>query len=433
MKIINIVPGFGGTFYCGNCLRDSAFIKALKKMGHDAVLLPIYLPLSINNEHYKNDIPVFYGAVNIYIKQKLKLSKNLPEWLQHFLNSKPILNYAAKKAGSTRAIGHEEMTISMLKGSEGFMKKELEQLIDYLKHHEKPDVVHLSNALLLGLANRIKTELKIPVVCSLQDEDIWVDAMAPSFREKVWKLMATKGKDVDTFVAVSSFYANEMKAKLEIPDSKMQVIPIGVNPENYTVFEPSLNPPTLGYLSRLCEENGLEILIDAFIELKKKEALRNIRLKLTGGHTDDDKHFINKQIKKLNSHGFMHDVEFIEDYRPEAIPKFFQGLSVVSVPVLKGEAFGLYQLDSLASGIPVVQPALGAFPEMVKESKGGFIYQPNTSQMLAAALSELLSDKEKLHQLSKDGRNAVVHKYNSQVLSDKMVEVYQSLILLNMK
>ena len=49
MKIVNIVPGFGGTFYCGNCLRDSVFARTLKKVGHDVVVLRIYLPLNAEN------------------------------------------------------------------------------------------------------------------------------------------------------------------------------------------------------------------------------------------------------------------------------------------------------------------------------------------------------------------------------------------------
>ena len=172
MKIINIVPGFGGTFYCGNCLRDSGFTQALQSLGHEAHTLPIYLPLFTGKEQNENSTPVFYGAVNIYLKQNYSIFRHMPAWLYRFFNSASILKYAAKKAGSTRAHGLEEMTLSMLRGHEGYQKEELQMLIDYLRDYEKPDVVHLSNALLLGLAHKIKNELGIPVVCSLQDEDL---------------------------------------------------------------------------------------------------------------------------------------------------------------------------------------------------------------------------------------------------------------------
>ena len=85
---------------------------------------------------------------------------------------------------------------------------------------------------------------------------------------------------------------------------------------------------------------------------------------------------------------------------------------MVSVPVLDGEAFGLYLLEAMASGIPAVQPALGAFPEIVEKSGGGVIYQPNTPEALANALSDLLDDFEKRAVLSKAGRKGIEDSFN---------------------
>ena len=427
MKLVNIVPGFGGTFYCGNCLRDSIFIKTLQSMGHDPMLLPIYLPLSSDNQSYQ-DVPVFYGAVSIYLKQNYRFFRHMPGWFHHLLDSRPILRYAAKKAGSTRASGLEEMTISMLRGIDGYQKEELQQLVYFLQHHEKPDVVHLSNALLLGLAETIRKDLNIPVVCSLQDEDVWVDAMKPAYRELIWKLMAEKARDVDAFIAVSHYYGDLMKTNMQIPDDKMNVVHIGVNPSLYQISEPSLNPPVIGYLSRMCEENGLEILVDAFIELKENSIFRNTRLRLTGGKTGDDKRFIRKQIRKLRWKGYLQDVEWIDDFSLDAMSAFFKGLTVLSVPVLKGEAFGLYQIESLASGIPIVQPAMGAFPEIVNASGGGQVYSPNTSHVLAEVLNGLFSDPDKLNLMSKRGRAAVTDSFNCESITKSMITVYEKVL-----
>lgn len=430
MKIVNIVPGFGGSFYCGNCLRDSHFVKALKSQNHDAMLLPVYLPLSLNNQETSNT-PVFYGAVNIYLKQQYGFLRNMPSWLHKFFNSKSILQFAAKKSGSTRATGLEEMTISMLKGAEGKQARELDELIDYLKHTEKPDIVHLSNSLLLGMAAKIRSELKIPVVCSLQDEDVWVDGMTPKYQSQLWNLMAEKARDVDAFVAVSNYFGNFMKQKLQIPTEKLFVVPIGINPSKYKAFTPSVNPIVIGYLSRLCEENGLEILIDAFIELKDKPSFKNAKLRLTGGQTGDDSSFLKRQLKKLELKKYHNDVRIIDDFSISSLPDFFNGLTVLSVPVLKGEAFGMYQLESMASGIPVVQPALGAFPEIIENTGGGMIYEPNNASYLASALAELCSDPQKIQQLSIEGRNTVITNYNADVLAEKMVGVYENVIANN--
>ncbi len=428
MKITYIVPGFGGTFYCGNCLRDSAFPKALKSHGHDSVTLPLYLPHSIEEFSQQDDMPVFYGAVNIYLKQNFKLFRHMPKWLYSFFNSPFILKYASKKSGSTKAEGLEEMTISMLKGEEGFQREELEQLVYYLKHHEKPDVVHLSNALLIGLAAKIKEELNVPVFCSLQDEDVWINAMAEHYKPKLWLLMCEKAKDVDAFIAVSNFFKNVMQKNMNIPDGKIHVIPLGVDPALYKVSLPAKKPFAVGFLSRLNEENGFGILVDAFIKLKSKPEFANAKLILTGGKTADDNSFVDKQIKKLQKNKILNDVEFIEDFRTLALEKFFGKLSILSVPVINGEAFGLYQLESLASGIPIVQPNIGAFPEIVAASEGGVIYSPNTADALAEKLDEVLSDPAKLHRLSINGRKAIEEKFNLNKTTEQLVEIYKDVI-----
>ncbi len=424
MKIVNIVPGFGGTFYCGNCLRDSGYTKSLRDLGHDAIMLPIYLPLNFNHDVEDSDTPIFYGAVNIYLKQNFKLFKNMPGWLERFFNSQPILKYAAKKAGSTRTEGLEEMTISMLNGSDGKQKEELQELINFLKVHEKPDVLHLSNALLMGIAKEVREQLKIPVVCSLQDEDVWVDAMNEDYREKVWKLMSEKAKDVDTFIAVSDYYASEMKQKMQIPEEKINVVSIGIDTDLYSYSEPAFEPPAIGYLSRMNEENGFEILIDAYILLKHNPNFKNIKLRLTGGYTGDDKRFINRQIKKTKKAGIYHDVEFIDKFCKESLSDYFKKTTLLSVPVLKGEAFGTYQLESLVCGTPLVQPTLGAFPEIIQTTGGGVIYGPNTSEKLAEKWMEVLSEPEKIKEMSKNGREAVLEKYSNGFLTKQILEIY---------
>lgn len=428
MKIVNIVPGFGGTFYCGNCLRDSGYTKSLIKLGHDAMMLPIYLPLTLEHGVEENKSPIFYGAVNIYLKQNFKIFKKMPIWMENFFNSSSILRYAAKKAGSTRTEGLEEMTISMLMGKDGNQNTELQELIDFLKVHEKPDVVHLSNALLLGLAKQIKEQLNVPVVCSLQDEDVWVDAMNDFYSKKVWDLMSEKGKDVDAFIAVSDYYGNEMKSKMKIPDSKMHIVPIGLDSSIYNYSEPKNDPQVIGYISRMYPEHGFGLLIDAYIILKKNPKFKDVLLKLSGGYTADDKRFVNKQIKKLKQAGVLNDVEFIEDHLPENRFHFFNKLTILTVPVLKGEAFGTYQLESLACGIPIVQPALGAFPEIVEKTKGGHTFFPNTAEAMSEKWAEVLSDPDHIQEMSKLGNKNVAEKFAIDEISKGVLEIYKSLI-----
>ena len=431
MKIVNIVPGFGGTFYCGNCLRDSGYTKSLIEMGHDAIMVPIYLPLTFEHGVEKSETPIFYGAVNIYLKQNFKLFKKMPKWIEKFFNSMFLLRFAAKKAGSTRTEGLEEMTISMLNGKDGNQQKELQELIDYLKYHEKPDIVHLSNALLMGLAKEIKLQLNIPVVCSLQDEDVWVDAMNDFYQKKMWTLMSEKAKDIDMFIAVSKYYADEMKRKMNISEEKMRIVHIGIDETLYKPSKPADNPQVIGYLSRMYKEHGFGVLIDAFIKLKKNPKFSSVLLKLSGGYTADDKKYVNEQIKKLKNAGIFNDVEFINEFAIPERSNFFKQITLLSVPVLKGEAFGTYQIEALACGVPLVQPALGAFTEIVETSKAGAVYFPNTADNLADKWAEVLIDKDKLLTMSENGILAVKNFYTNKVLTKEILKIYEEIAKLS--
>lgn len=428
MNIMHVIPGSGGSFYCGNCLRDSKYVEAMRKSDHRVVKLPMYLPLFADEHDLSREIPVFYGAISIYLKQLFPIFRKAPAWVDNALNSKPMLKLASRFAGSTRAKGLEEMTVSMLLGEEGQQNEELQRMVDWIVENCNPDVIHLSNALLLGLAHQLSERLNVPVVCSLQDEDVWVDVMKPSARDSVWKLMSNRAEHVTSFISVSDFYAGVMKEKMEIPDQKLYTVHIGVDPEDY-VFKPAGEKKrNIGYVSRMCHENGLDILVDAFILLKKKAGFEDVGLVLTGGSTGDDRKYLSDIRGKIKQHGLQGQVEFHEDFEEAGLRDYFEKVSMVSVPVRNGEAFGIYLLECMASGIPVVQPELGAFPEIVNLTGGGVIYKKNTPEALAESLEKLLNNPSELDRLSRAGKAGVDSHFHINVQAENMVAQYKSAI-----
>jgi glycosyltransferase involved in cell wall biosynthesis len=424
MNIVHIIPGSGGSFYCGNCLRDSKYYTSIKKLGHNVLKVPLYLPLFAHDQE-QEPVPVFYGAVSIYLKQLYPMFRHAPRWVDNLLNTKPVLRQAAKRAGSTRARGLEEMTVSMLLGEHGNQGDELEEMIVWLENHYRPDVIHMSNALLLGLVPMLKSRLKVPVICSLQDEDVWVDVMSESNRKKVWGLMSEKGKDVDAFLSVSHFYTSLSMEKMDIPRDKIHTLHLGVDPDDYQFINSLEKNRAIGYLSRMCEENGLDILIDAFLMLKGDPLNKDINLFISGGSTGDDTAYIKTQKKKIKNAGLEADVVFLDHFESRDRHIFFERVSVLSVPVRKGEAFGIYLAEAMASGIPIVQPALGAFPEIVEASGGGFIYDENTPRKLAGSIHTLLSDKKLLGEKSMNARKGVEEKFNIKKKAASLVEIYK--------
>ncbi len=426
MQVIHIVPGTGGSFYCGNCLRDSTYVQALRKEGIDALKIPMYLPI-FSDEHDLSDIPVFYGAISLYLKHQYPILRKAPSWFDRILNSGLALKFAAKMSGSTRAKGLEDMTISMLLGEQGGQKEELDKMVDWIAEHCKADVIHLSNALLIGLARKFQEKLDVLVVCSLQDEDVWVNAMDDHFRKKTWELMSERAKDVDAFFAVSDFYAGVMKEQMNIPSEKLYSSYISVDPEDYSYVNSSEKEFTIGYISRMCEENGLEVLVDAFILFKKKPGKENVKLILTGGSTGDDHEFLKMIKNKISKAGITEEVVFHKDFENEGRHEFFSKVSLISVPVLEGEAFGMYLLEAMASGVAVVQPALGAFPEIVGLSEGGIIYQPNKPEELAKALDDLHLDPDRLSSISKKARDGIIRHFSIHDQASRMMKFYKQI------
>jgi len=427
MKIIHIVPGSGGSFYCQNCLRDNMLVKALRQLGHDVVVAPMYLPFSSDGPSAAERGPVFYGAVSLYLKQLFPVLRKAPRWCERLLNSRRMLDWAAKRAGSTRARGLEELTLSVLRGEDGDQAEELGELVSWLSREGAPDVVHLSNALLAGLARRIKTELHAPVVCTLQDEDSWLDAMAPEQARLAWDVLAERGRDVDAFVAVSQWYAGVMRDRMRIPQERLSVVHIGIDLEGREPAALDFDPPVLGFLSRMSPSLGLGTLVEAFIKLKKEAEFGNLKLRAAGGRTSEDRAYVRELQKRLATEGAAADAEFLPDFGRARRLEFLRSLSLLSTPVPGGEAFGTYLIEALAAGVPVVQPKAGAFPELLEATGGGIVYEPNDAAALAGAIASLLRDPERARELGRRGRQAVLDRFGVERMARDMITVYEGL------
>ena len=240
--------------------------------------------------------------------------------------------------------------------------------------------------------------------------------------------MSKKAEYVNAFISVSDYYAEVMKEKMNIPEDKLKSVHIGVDPADYTFKPISEKKRKIGFVSRMCHENGVDILVDAFILLKQKEGFDDVELVLTGGSTGDDKKYLSEIRGKLKHHHLTNQVEFHEEFEEEGLREFLEKVSVVSVPVRNGEAFGIYLLECMVSGVPVVQPALGSFPEIVSLTGGGVIYESNTPEVLAESLEKVLSDPDELDRLSRKGSKGVEQHFHIDIQAKRMVKVYEEAI-----
>lgn len=429
MRIVQICPSSGDSFYCENCLRDAALVRALRKLGHDVLMVPLYLPLAADKTEPLSNAPIFFGGVNVYLQQKLALFRRTPRWIDRWFDSRRLLEWAGRQAGMTSPRDLGETTISMLQGEDGRQVKELDRFVDWLQAEpQKPDIVCLSNILLAGMARRIKDRLGVPVVCLLQDEDGFLDGLTSPYAEQAWGIVRERARDIDAFLAVSKYYADAMSLRLDSHAARMHVAYMGVELNEYVPGDSGPAVPTIGFLSRTCPERGLERLVDAFILLKRDERLRPAKLRICGGKMSCDELFLERLQAKLTAAGVRADVDFLPAFDRGSRLEFLRSLSVLSVPEDKPVAYGLYLLEALAMGVPVVEPAIGCFPETLAMTGGGVLYEPNTAERLVEALTPLLLDPHAARRLGAEGRAGLARSFEIGRTAVQMIGVYEKII-----
>jgi glycosyltransferase involved in cell wall biosynthesis len=428
MNIIQITPGAGG-MYCGGCFRDNALVAAWRKLGHNALMLPLYLPMTLDEEDQAQDAPIFFGGINVYLQQKSTAFAKLPPWLHRLLDSPRLLNWAAGSAAKTRPQNLGELTVSMLQGEQGHQRRELDELVDWLKQHVRPDVICISNALLLGLVRRLKEVLQVPVVCLLAGEDSFLDSLPQPYRSASWQAARERARQVDRFAPASQYYGELMREQLDLRPESMEVIYTGINLEGYKPADRLPDPPVLGYFARMCREKGLQTLVEAFTLLKRRGRVKGVKLKVGGGLSPvDERAFVNPLRDQLRADGLLEDVEFCPNLSRAQKLEFYRSLSVLSVPALYGEAFGLYVVEAWASGVPVVQPRHASFPELVALSEAGLICEPGDPLALAIATEELLLDPSRLRALGQAGRKAAVAQFSIERTAEQLIALFQTIV-----
>ena len=425
MRILSLTPGTGGTFYCQNCLRDGQLVRALRRAGHDVLMVPLYLPITLDAEGLSEERRVFFGGINVYLQQQLGLFRKTPRWLDRLFDAPWMLRQAAAREGSTNAADLGPMTWSMLQGRHGRQRKEFDRLVAWLQTQPKPDVALISNALLLGVAVELREALGVPIVCSLQDEDTWIDAMPDPWRDRCWDLLSEQSQKVDAFVAVSDWYAGRMVERARIPRERITTVPLGIDWDATVVANTPAEPPVLGYLSRIHPEQGFSLLVDAFIALKQDPRLKTLKLRATGGVTSGDRDYVRAMCAKLEEADVDGDVEIVDTFDRRSREAFMQSLHVLSAPAPGGEAFGLFILEANACGVPVVQPDAGAFREVIEMTGGGVTYDPAQPDALVETLRGLLLDPERARALGEQGRAAVFANHTSDTMAAGMAAIFQ--------
>lgn len=425
MKLTFLTPGTG-SYYCGVCMRDNALVGAFKRQGHQSLMLPMYLPSYLDEPETSEDLPVFFGGINSYLQDRYPIFRRTPRWFDKLLDNRWLLRQVSKRSHMTEAAEHGRMTVSMFKGEHGTQAKELDKLVDWLQKDGAPDVLFLSTALQLGLARRLREALRKPIVCFLQGEDSFLDSLPEPFRSESWDLLAETAGFADLIVAPSRYFADHMIAKGKLDPSRVEVLFNGMNLDDFRRDKSveAYRSRTILYLSRMMPGKGLHTLVDAFIELDQRQPDLHAKLIIAGAQLEGDAAYVEEQLTKLREAGLFERVQLRPNIsREEKIDRLYEA-AVLSVPANYGEAFGLYIIEAMAAGTPVVQPEHGAFPEIVEKTGGGWIYgEAHNSGALAEKLGSVLADETGLREAGQRARQAALNTLTVDHMAKGLIDL----------
>jgi glycosyltransferase involved in cell wall biosynthesis len=430
MRILSLTAG-AATMYCGSCLRDNALAAELIRQGHDVTLLPFYTPTLTDEDNVSRQEQVFFGGISVYLEQHMPWFRRGRRLLDALVDAPRVIK--AFTSGSI-AVDPKQlgaMTVSTLRGVNGHQRKEIDKVIEFVAADPPPDVVNIPYTLLIALAAPLKRALKRPVVMTLQGEDLFLDALPEPYRAEALELVRSQVADVDLFIAVSQYYAEFMRDYLRIPPAKMRVATLGVNTSDLTVLDPGSGirdphtPFTIGYFARVAPEKGLHNLADAYRILRTEKGLPPSRLLVAGYLPPEHKPYLERIAEQLRISGL--GDEFVYRGAVDRVKKirFFHDIDVLSVPSPYREPKGLYLLEAMACGVPVVQPNHGAFPEIIARTGGGILSKSDQGADVADAIFELWKEPARAAALGRAGADGVRRHYTVQHMAEGVLKAYQ--------
>lgn len=434
-SIAYLTSGAGGML-CGSCLHDNTLARAMIRRGLDVQLLPTYTPIRTDEVDVSNS-RVFLGGVNVFLSQSVPGYRLLPSFLTSWFDQPRLIRWATRRASATSPKMLGGLTVSMLRGTEGPQRREFEKLGDWLSTHVRPDLVVLSNMLIGGILPRLRTRLAVPLLVTLQGDDIFIDNLPEPYRSQSISEIHRLVHLVDGFLVNTRYYAHYMGQLLGIPPEKFHVVPLGIDiagypaPESGTTTDQArtpARPATIGYLARLAPEKGLHVLVDAFIELQRRRLIPDSQLRIAGWLGTNNHAYVEEQRAKISAAGLDSRVVWAGELDHTGKINFLRDLDVASVPTTYREPKGLYVLEALAAGVPVVQPDHGAFPELLAATGGGKLVAPNDPVQLAAAWESLLVDPPLRRQLGTTGQVAVHTRFHADAMAQATWDVMRTFI-----
>ena len=431
MRVVQITAGAGGRI-CGSCLHDNALVRALRSRGRDAILVPAFVPTTTDEENVAID-RVVMGGVNVWLQEHVPLLRYTPAFLDHPLDSRRLLEWLSSRTGSARAADLGPLTVSTLQGEAGRQRKEVWKLAHWLAAEIRPDVVHLSNALLLGLARAIREVTGARIVASLSGEDVFIEQLPDPYREETWTLLRDRAADVDQFVALNRFFADFMGGRMGLPADTVAVVPHGVDLTVFAAAPPDLEARRkarggrlrLGFLARACPEKGLDQALKALAILARD---RDVELVAAGATVEAERIYLAGCLALAEDLGVADRFTWRGQVDRAGKLALLGDIDLFTLPTTHPEAKGLSAIEAMAAGVPVVAAAHGTFPELLDGERAGLLHTPQDPADLARAITVLADAPDRAaacgrhgHALARSRHSAAAMAAGHEALYDRVV------------
>jgi glycosyltransferase involved in cell wall biosynthesis len=428
MRILSITAGAAG-MYCGSCFRDNGLAAELMARGHDVTLIPVYTPTRTDETNVSRP-DVLFGGISVYLQQYSALFRKTPRFLDRLWDSPRVINAFAGRAVSPEARVLGEMTISTLQGEHGVLRKEFEKLVEWTRDEPPPDVINIPNSLVIAMAAPLKRAFRRPILCTLQGEELFLSELAPAYRDRAIALIRQQINDVDHFIAVSEYCARFMTGFLGIPSERMSVVPLGISMNGFDRRPAghSHDAFRVGYFARVAPEKGLHVLADAYVRFRRRTGNVPIVFQVAGYLAPNHRDYLARAQDILTKAGLGGEFSYHGTLDRAGKQAFLHGLDVLSVPATYDEPKGMFLLEAMACGVPVVQPRRGSFTEMVEKTGGGLLVKPDDPDAVAEGLYRLWSDRPLLSQLANNAFEGVRAHYTVAGSTSRLLEVYETVI-----
>ena len=423
MKILSITAGAAG-MYCGSCFRDNALAAELLARGHDVTLQPVYTPTLVDEPNVSAPT-VLFGGINIYLQQSSALFRRMPRFVERLLDSPRLIRTLAR-GSTTDASLLGDLTLSTLDGRSGVLRKEFDKLVDWIRSEPLPDVINIPNSLLIAMAAPLREATGRPVCCTLQGEELFLQGLLPAYRARALGVDPAAGADRRS--------VHRGQRLLRVVHGGAAAHPAGAHRRRAARHQPAgvraAGGPrdrfAVGYFARIAPEKGLQELARAYVAFRRRAGHAEARLEVAGYMAPSQSGYLDGARAILEGAGYGGEFRYHGAVDRKGKLAFLHELDVLSVPATYDEPKGMFLLEAMASGVPVVQPRRGAFTEVVEKTGGGLLVTPDDTDSLADGLHALWSDRDRARALGRQAFDGVRAHYSIQQSAARLIQVYQA-------